>query len=1280
MKARLVTLLFVIAAFVWANACSSGLGGGKRRPPSGGTGGSSTNLPVGFELGLVPSAPVTEPQAAGVVVPGIGGGESREVVLLAFTTAADATERDGTGPTLSRDAVADGNGAADVFVAAVSAQDVDARAFSQALAGKFRHPRCTTCHSMQAPDTLAFASSPQPHAGPMPGPSFPNNAPDTCSICHVNATLFPVPGWQAPAASFDLRHKTVAELAEAAKRVPVDETEHFVSDPRVLWALDSGILPQVNGNNGIADDDHDGVLEPEDTDGVIRTVPGGSTAFIAEIMAWRASGELVTPAASVADITLVSRAAGGAGAGNGASTAPRIVWVPNPGFNPTTAATAAATNPIGTLYVAYQSDAADLVAAGDGNGATDVFRTAVELRAEEDENGAPAAGGLNLRTLDTTILCSATNGTTTAGDGASTRPAIGGSNGDRVAFESQATNLVGAAPGGGASQVYVRLTTGNQTSLISHAVGNTAIGGDGDSAAVAIDPTGVAVAFESDATDLIALDTNGVRDVFFARIDGGAPFTKQRASVTSTGAEGTGGASSAASIQVAPTGRVLVAFQSDAIDLAAALVAPTNVFLFDGNTGRTTLLNQRLTPSDPAIGDGSARRPVLDAAGARVAFESDARNIDVLREDGNRFTDVFLVETSQVAAGSVLPYRFSLTTAEATDANGPSTAPSFGSFVGSPTYKVGFAVYSTAATNLGTTDSTNLVVAFLDETSGVLADFTVTPTAGVAPLTVQFTDASSGTPTAWAWDFDNDGSVDSNERNPLHTYTTPGTYTVRLVAGNATSQGESIKTDVVRAIGPVAPEFSATPTSGTAPLTVQFTDLSTEQPTAWSWDFGDGSTPATGQNPMHTYTTAGTYTVSLTATNEAGAQTITKPGLVQVFEPVVAGFTLTPSSGVVPLAVTFTNMSTGATSYVWDFGDGSPTSTNPNPVHSYTSSGTFDVTLTATGPGGVDTVTQTGAVMGFGMVNASFTISANSAYTNQTISLNASASTPMGQITSYEWDFDGNFGTIEAMGVTVGPISVGTNFPTSSQTGYTIRLRVTAPGGTSIASRPFTSVAASETLNNLAATEDTTIYANPPSNTLNGNGNGASTRLVVGKTFTNGFRRALVKFDVSGVPAGSTILGAVVRLRDASPAGTAALPSNMGNSQLTGTQTFTFHRVTSAWSEGTGNGAAGIGTTTGASATFANTGSNFNGVATGSITFNNPVTVPTLVYSTFTSTSLASDVQLWVNNPPTFANNGWMIKSATESGANNVATIKWFESSEGTNPPRLDITYRRPLP
>ena len=166
--------------------------------------------------------------------------------------------------------------------------------------------------------------------------------------------------------------------------------------------------------------------------------------------------------------------------------------------------------------------------------------------------------------------------------------------------------------------------------------------------------------------------------------------------------------------------------------------------------------------------------------------------------------------------------------------------------------------------------------------------------------------------------------------------------------------------------GPVAPvaSFTGTPTSGTAPLTVNFTDASTGSPTSWSWTFGDGGT-STAQNPSRTYTAAGTYTVALTVANAAGNNTLTRTGYITVTaagSAPVASFTGTPTTGTAPLAVTFTDASTGSpTSWSWTFGDGG-TSTAQNPSHTYAAAGTYTVALTATNAFGNNTMTRTGYI------------------------------------------------------------------------------------------------------------------------------------------------------------------------------------------------------------------------------------------------------------------------------------------------------------------------------
>ena len=246
-----------------------------------------------------------------------------------------------------------------------------------------------------------------------------------------------------------------------------------------------------------------------------------------------------------------------------------------------------------------------------------------------------------------------------------------------------------------------------------------------------------------------------------------------------------------------------------------------------------------------------------------------------------------------------------------------------------------------------------------------VAAFSATPTSGIAPLTVQFTDTSSNTPTSWSWNF-GDGTTASTQ-HPSHKYTATGTYTVTLTAGNAAGSDPETKSNLITvsaaAVVPVA-AFSATPTSGIAPLTVQFTDTSSNTPTSWSWNFGDGTTAST-QNPSHQYTAAGTYTVTLTAGNAAGSDPETKSNLITVGTAEVAPvarFSATPTSGNAPLNVQFTDASTNTpTSWSWDFGDGI-ISSDQHPAHSYTTAGFYTVTLTVSNGQGSSTIIKKNCV------------------------------------------------------------------------------------------------------------------------------------------------------------------------------------------------------------------------------------------------------------------------------------------------------------------------------
>ncbi len=159
-----------------------------------------------------------------------------------------------------------------------------------------------------------------------------------------------------------------------------------------------------------------------------------------------------------------------------------------------------------------------------------------------------------------------------------------------------------------------------------------------------------------------------------------------------------------------------------------------------------------------------------------------------------------------------------------------------------------------------------------------VANFTASPTSGVSPLSVTFTDTSTDSPNSWDWSF-GDGNT-STAQNPSYTYANAGIYTVVLTATNSAGNNTLTRTNyiTVNAPAPVA-NFTASPTSGVSPLTVTFTDTSTDSPTSWDWELQNATVNWTQfssvQNPSISFP-AGNYDIRLTASNLFGNNTTTK--------------------------------------------------------------------------------------------------------------------------------------------------------------------------------------------------------------------------------------------------------------------------------------------------------------------------------------------------------------------------------------------------------------------
>jgi len=251
-------------------------------------------------------------------------------------------------------------------------------------------------------------------------------------------------------------------------------------------------------------------------------------------------------------------------------------------------------------------------------------------------------------------------------------------------------------------------------------------------------------------------------------------------------------------------------------------------------------------------------------------------------------------------------------------------------------------------------NKSNLKVAYTSDLP--VAGFMASPTSGVSPLTVVFTDTSTGGEIdTWLWSF-GDG-VTSSLQSPTHTYTAAGAYTVTLAVSGPGGSDAISQTDYVTVYAPAQAAFTAAPMSGPVPLEVAFTNTSSGDHDTSLWAFGDGLT-STLERPTHTYTAAGTYTVTLTVDGLGGTDTISRSDYITGYTPVRAGFNATPTIGYAPLTVTFTNTSTGDyDTSLWAFGDDS-TSSSERPTHTYMAMGTYGVTLTVSGPGGTSSVSR----------------------------------------------------------------------------------------------------------------------------------------------------------------------------------------------------------------------------------------------------------------------------------------------------------------------------------
>ena len=241
-----------------------------------------------------------------------------------------------------------------------------------------------------------------------------------------------------------------------------------------------------------------------------------------------------------------------------------------------------------------------------------------------------------------------------------------------------------------------------------------------------------------------------------------------------------------------------------------------------------------------------------------------------------------------------------------------------------------------------------------------VAQFSFTPVSPKANQAVTFNNTSTNA-TSFVWSAAGT-NFNSTEKNPTFTFTTAGTFEVKLVATSA--GGSSTKTTSVSIApadnttpAPVA-AFSFSPTTITTADEVTFTNESTNA-TSYQWSAEGTSFSSTAENPKFTFTTAGDFNVKLVATGAGGTNEITKRVTVSAAQSTpVAAFSFSPANPQIGQEVSFTNESTNATSYQWSAAGTTFSSTAENPKFTFTTAGDFDVKLVATSSAGTNEITK----------------------------------------------------------------------------------------------------------------------------------------------------------------------------------------------------------------------------------------------------------------------------------------------------------------------------------
>ncbi len=202
---------------------------------------------------------------------------------------------------------------------------------------------------------------------------------------------------------------------------------------------------------------------------------------------------------------------------------------------------------------------------------------------------------------------------------------------------------------------------------------------------------------------------------------------------------------------------------------------------------------------------------------------------------------------------------------------------------------------------------------------------------------------------AWNWSF-GDGST-SSIQNPIHTYTSSGKYlTSLIVVSDSGCIAKAQQMDTVHVLPSAKINLTTSPLcTGSQMQFMDASSIASGTLAAWSWNFGDGTAVSNLKNPIHIYSSAGTFSVTSIVSSSFGCQSKDVFVVVVSLSPTAMFKSDSVCKG---LNTIFTDQSLGAKQWLWDFGDGTSASTLANPVHKYSSSGTFSVSLLVTSPNG----------------------------------------------------------------------------------------------------------------------------------------------------------------------------------------------------------------------------------------------------------------------------------------------------------------------------------------